>query len=497
MEQFESGVSAVTKSCLAVGSSLINYSIIDKVADGSFGSVYKAQRTDPESSNRDVALKFFGYTSVASNWVDINDEVMKMIYLSGTSGAIQIIGLFYDSKEGILMEKKFHEAFPVIVMECLSYKEEGSPKVDKFIVDFVRKQRQPNESDLQGKRKEEATSTAAEEEEDKKIERDYIDIVKLQKKIFREIIISLQGIHSKGFIHCDISQNNIMIVDADEKTSSLASSNVQTDPLDDFKIKVIDFGSMKALDNNQTPTKICFVEDCGVGRTESSWECKEQCPTLDRHVYKYDELEIPSTYHAPEMKFTKEYSYRSDVWQCGVILKEILTGFSSRGPFFRVSDADFRYYFGTMCEACYNNYLLSYLGDNDTQFGDDDSRDLLQKLLCRDPTRRITLDKVLDHAWLRDSTQEGLVSPPAKQITKIRLQSYRKNIKTLECRKELANILKVNLMERGGSKEIASVVASTGERNSLKAEDTKKIRDAKKIFLEISDISIDVTPEVV
>jgi serine/threonine protein kinase len=164
-------------------------------------------------------------------------------------------------------------------MECLSYKEEGSPKVDKFIVDFVRKQRQPNESDLQGKRKEEATSTAA-EEEDKKIERDYIDIVKLQKKIFREIIISLQGIHSKGFIHCDISQNNIMIVDADEKTSSLASSNVQTDPLDDFKIKVIDFGSMKALDNNQTPTKICFVEDCGVGRTESSWECKLPSRTI-------------------------------------------------------------------------------------------------------------------------------------------------------------------------------------------------------------------------
>ena len=88
-------------------------------------------------------------------------------------------------------------------------------------------------------------------------------------EIFRNSIISLEGIHKRGFIHRDLKLDNILLVSDS----------------DNSPVKIIDFGFMC-----QVPTGDCAI------RT------RQLCGTQG--------------YLAPESTYDiKEYSVKSDIWQ--------------------------------------------------------------------------------------------------------------------------------------------------------------------------------------
>lgn len=98
------------------------------------------------------------------------------------------------------------------------------------------------------------------------------------KKIFYEIILGIQYLHSKDIIHCDLNLKNILINENNN-------------------IKISDFGMAKFLENND------------------SLNISDEKGTL--------------IYMAPEIKLTNTYSFKSDIYSLGIIYFELLNRFKT------------------------------------------------------------------------------------------------------------------------------------------------------------------------
>mmetsp|Transcript_13588 Transcript_13588/g.22380 ORF Transcript_13588/g.22380 Transcript_13588/m.22380 type:complete len:888 (+) Transcript_13588:76-2739(+) len=156
---------------------------------GAFGTVYKATRN---SDQKVFALKFFGYAKRDPQNLDILEtEIDVMLKLKGSDVFAQIESFFYDTYEGLVPDKKFVDAYPVIVMEYLEHD----------LLSFL------------------AASTSS-------------VIASTLPQVFKELIEGLQCLHKKGFLHRDLKVENVMI--SAEK-----------------KVKLIDFGFLCALDEGE------------------------------------------------------------------------------------------------------------------------------------------------------------------------------------------------------------------------------------------------------
>ncbi len=161
--------------------------------------------------------------------------------------------------------------------------------------------------------------------------------------IFRQIIAALIYCHRINIHHRDLKPENILL-DRDTMT-----------------VKLVDFG-MAALQ----PIGKKLTTPCGSPH-----------------------------YAAPEVIKTISYDgAKADVWSCGVILYVLLTG----TPPFNYSGEN-RHLKGLFQDIAAAKYVMP----------DDLSReaqDLIKRILVADPKRRISLDEIWDHAFLRKYQQE-------------------------------------------------------------------------------------------
>jgi len=96
-------------------------------------------------------------------------------------------------------------------------------------------------------------------------------------------------------------------------------------------------------------------------------------------------------YIAPEAIQTKEYNEKADIWSLGVILYEMLYG---KVPFT-----------GNSIEDIFKSIMTDGLALNSSI--SDEARDLLQKLLNKDPTNRPMIKKVMEHDWIKVMCKDG------------------------------------------------------------------------------------------
>ncbi|CAN9186947.1 unnamed protein product [Alternaria alternata] len=161
--------------------------------------------------------------------------------------------------------------------------------------------------------------------------------------IFRQIIAALIYCHRINIHHRDLKPENILL-DRDTMT-----------------VKLVDFG-MAALQ----PIGKKLTTPCGSPH-----------------------------YAAPEVIKTTSYDGgKADVWSCGVILFVLLTG---TPPFnYSGDDRDLKHLFRDIAAAKY------IVPDNISR----EAQDLIGRILIADPNRRISIDEIWDHPFLRKYSQE-------------------------------------------------------------------------------------------
>ena len=157
-------------------------------------------------------------------------------------------------------------------------------------------------------------------------------------KIFRQIILALDSVHQRGFIHRDLKLENVMLADK------------SPDPV----AKLIDFGMMVRL----PPDSDTYVSETVLGT---------------------------AGYVAPESLLHKQYSSKSDMWQAGCCLYSLLSGYFPFHP-----DHPRR-----IVRAKY--FDMKGVG---WEIISDDAKDLIRQILVANPIKRLSASQILSHRWL-------------------------------------------------------------------------------------------------
>lgn len=179
-------------------------------------------------------------------------------------------------------------------------------------------------------------------------------------KICRGIVTVVHVCHFMGVMHRDLKPENFLFESKDE----------------DSDLKAIDFGLS------------VFIEE---GR-----------------IYK--EIVGSAYYVAPEV-FKRNYGKEIDVWSAGVILYILLSGVP---PFWAETE-----------KGIFDAILQSDLDLTSAPWPSISrgAKDLIRRMLTRDPKKRITAAQVLDHPWLREDGEAS--DKPIDSAVQNRMKQFR------------------------------------------------------------------------
>ena len=185
-------------------------------------------------------------------------------------------------------------------------------------------------------------------------------------RLVREIASALDFLHGIGLVHTDLKPENLML-----------SSGNRSDAV----IKLVDFGGAKFMANG-----------CDGGNLEGGTKAY-----------------LPA--EAFERKFVVKPSM--DLWALGIIVYVMLVGchpFDSQGD---ASDNDLKRRITTEQPLLADSPFTEHLSPS--------AIDLLRMLMEKDPSKRITAHKVLQHPWVRGKTaRTHLIAESDKKLSKYR-----------------------------------------------------------------------------
>ena len=181
---------------------------------------------------------------------------------------------------------------------------------------------------------------------------------KTAKLLFKQIILGIKYIQEQNIVHRDIKLENILI----------GLNN---------NIKICDFGISRIL---SSPDELLF----------------DQCGT--------------PMYIAPEILLcTKNKGYKGfpvDIWSSGIVLYILLSGTL---PFsFKNTSLSFEQSNETLINEDNNNnsvelqYNIINKDPKEIENISEESKDLLKKILRKNPEERISIEEILNHPWMKD-----------------------------------------------------------------------------------------------
>jgi serine/threonine protein kinase len=147
------------------------------------------------------------------------------------------------------------------------------------------------------------------------------------------------------------------------------------------------------------------------------------------HSIEPDEPELPGkvfgTQSYQALDVTKPEGYEMaplDVFSCGVVLIALLTGCE---PFFRYSANDL---YDDIKEQRYVLFWkrLERLSNGASTDLSPEAKDLFLGMVSYDPSERFTIEKVLDHDWLKDESKSATLDEVKAQIKRRIVQIAKK-----------------------------------------------------------------------
>lgn len=170
-------------------------------------------------------------------------------------------------------------------------------------------------------------------------------------------------------------------------------------------------------------------------------------------------------YIAPEV-FLKTCTAKSDVWSCGVILYILLSGAppfvaASRGELSHKIQRGIYATSGTRWDSVSNA-----------------AKDLVKRMMARDPARRCSAAEVLSHPWIRSGCREEMESTEAKYLLS-KLRSF-----STECKLQQTALSYIvsQLTTNKEKRLIQSVFLSLDRNNDGKIDSEELIQGYKKAF---------------
>ncbi|XP_022926208.1 calcium-dependent protein kinase 11-like [Cucurbita moschata] len=240
-------------------------------------------------------------------------------------------------------------------------------------------------------------------------------------KLIKTIVGVVESCHSLGVMHRDLKPENFLFDNPDE----------------DAKLKATDFGLSVFYQPGQS---FCDV--------------------------------VGSPYYVAPEVLRKEYGHEVDVWSAGVILYILLSGVP---PFWAETDS------GIFRQILYGR--LDFNSDPWPSISDG-AKDLIRKMLTRDPKERISAHEVLCHPWIVDDTVA-----PDKPIDSAVLSRLKQFSAMNKLKKMALRVIAERLSEEeiGGLKELFKMI-DTDNSGAITFEELKE--GLKKVGSELMESDI-------
>ena len=189
--------------------------------------------------------------------------------------------------------------------------------------------------------------------------------------LMKQIFSAVDFCHQKGIIHRDLKPENILIESKEEAMKEF------------FTIKIIDFGTSGQLKKGE-------LLNLNVGTP---------------------------LYIAPEIINNKKYDGKCDLWSCGVIMYMMLSG---QPPFKGENDEEI---YQAIKNGKYN------FDDEKWDTISNDAKDLIKNLLIKDPDKRYSAEKALNHPWIVKHRRNKIIDKKKLNEVVYNLKNYSAKLK--------------------------------------------------------------------
>ena len=255
-------------------------------------------------------------------------------------------------------------------------------------------------------------------------------------RLVREVADSLSFCHGIGLVHADLKPENILL---------------STTRRGDSVVKLVDFGCSQVLevddigydDNNEHFTPPNAYNNAGGQSSPSPLLSRQR--SLPKPSY-----ECPTPAYCPPELLNREQPIgpTMDVWALGVILYIMLTG---AHPFDLEGNASDELIVQRIQDK---NHKLPIRNSVMTSHLSDSAIDLIEKLMNRDPNKRLTALEMLEHPWIRGETATSdIIAGSDQRLSKFRVMKTKLQAKFFQdavnwSDHDLETLRKTSLIER-------------------------------------------------